>query len=276
MSKPADLHIHSYYSDGTSSPEEIVEQALQADLSCIAVTDHDTIGGIALTMDSACGHDLEVLSGIELSSHIHNRDVHVLGYLFDYKNRDLVQTLTAMQDSRQERMKKMVEKLKELGVTNIELADVDSKAQSDSIGRPHLAAVLVDKGKVSSIKEAFDKYLAEGAPAYMSKFKYTPFEAIDIIKKAGGLAVLAHPMLTQIDELIPQLVKAGLDGLEVYYPYTSENMVHFYEGLALKHNLLLTGGSDAHGTVKKHTHIGRIRISYDLVEKMKHRQKEQF
>jgi predicted metal-dependent phosphoesterase TrpH len=238
-------------------------------LSCVAITDHDTLDGIQPTVEAAKEYGIEVITGIELSSEVHEKDVHILGYLFDCTNQQLTGRLRQMQDGRIKRMDEMIVKLKGLGVDNITLDEVCRLAKSDSVGRPHLASVLLEKGWVSSIQMAFNKYLAEGAPAYVSKFQQTPREAIALIKQAGGIAVLAHPMLTQIDELIPGLVEAGLGGIEAHYPNASTAVIRFYEGLARKHRLVVTGGSDAHGHVKKHTFIGKLTIPYELVEKLK-------
>lgn len=274
MASFADLHIHTFYSDGACSPQEVVEEAHQQGLSCIAITDHDTIDAITPALEAAKKYNMEVIPAIELSTEINGKDIHVLGYLFDYQNRELKEILESNQADRVERMGKMIGRLKELGVKDIELKEVCARVQSKSVGRPHLAAALVEKGIVRDMKEAFDKYLAEGAPAYVSKFKQTPFEAIALIKKTGGIAVLAHPMLTQIDELIPRLVREGLGGLEVYYPNCLPSIVEFYERIAQKHNLVMTGGSDAHGKAKKHTYIGKLKIPYELVERLKERIKK--
>ncbi len=269
MTKSADLHIHTYYSDGTMSPAEVVADALHCGIQCIAITDHDTVEGISPAIEAARGHDLEVLPGIELSSEINGKDVHMLGYLFNWQDAALIEHLTKMQDARAERMKKMIQKLQALGIQDISFEEISGSAKTKALGRPHLAAALLEKRIVGSMRAAFDKFLAEGAPAYVPKFKQTPQEAIKLIKSVGGIAVLAHPMLSNVDELIPSLVQAGLGGLEVLYPNCSVSVMQFYEGLARKHHLVVTGGSDAHGEAKKHPFIGKTRIPYDLVEKLK-------
>ena len=274
MSRRADLHIHTYYSDSTSSPEEVVAEALQAKLSCIAITDHDIAEGVAPTVEAARGHDLEIVPGIELSSEIEGKDIHILGYFIDYQKGPLVEKCQVFVEARMERMKQMIVNLKTVGINNIELEEVCALTKSKAVGRAHLAAILLQKGCVGSMKEAFEKYIGEGKPGWAPKFKQTPFEAIDLIHQSGGLAVMAHPMLTQKDELISRMAKAGLDGLEVYYPNCMETVLKFYEGLAKKHNLLLTGGSDAHGKAKSYTYIGRQSIDYELVEQMKEKAKK--
>ena len=265
----ADLHIHTHFSDGTSSPQEVIEQTHRAELSCISITDHDTIDGVTPTQLCAQALEIEVIAGIELSSGLDNKDIHILGYLIDCQNETLKSELNHMQNARIERMRQMIEKLKTLGIDNISLEEVCILSKSKSVGRPHLASVMHKKGLVSSLREAFDKYIGEGCPAYVEKYKMTPFEAIKLIRQAKGVAVLAHPMVTNRDELIPRMVEAGLQGIEVYYPNYSNNTISYYEGIARKHNLITTGGSDSHGAAKDNTYIGKIKISYSIVQQLK-------
>lgn len=269
MSKFADLHIHTFYSDSTSSPEEVVNEALDAKLSCIAITDHDTIDGIEPTMNLAKARGLEVLTGVELSTEVDGKDIHLLAYCFDPRNPALLSVIAQAQDGRVERMRQMIAKLKTLGVNNIEFDEVSALAHSRSLGRPHLATMLKEKGWVSDLSQAFHKYIGEEAPAYVSKFKLSPFDAIKLVRDAGGVTVLAHPMITNRDELLPAFVEAGLQGIEVYYPNYPPISIEYYEKLARKYNLVMTGGSDAHGKAKTNTYIGRAKIPYELVEKLK-------
>ena len=268
MTKFADLHIHTNFSDSTLSPQDVVKEALERQLSCIAITDHDTVEGIKPTQQAACNSGLEIIPAIEMSSELQGKDIHILGYFLDCGNVILKEELKKMRSARIDRIQKMIEKLKIFGINNITLEEVCALSLG-SVGRPHLAAVLKEKRWVSSIPEAFEKYIGEDGPAYINKFKISSFEAIALIKKSKGLAVLAHPVVTNRDELIPSLVDAGLQGIEVYYPYYSETAIQFYLGIAKKHNLLATGGSDGHGKAKPHTFIGKMRIPYELVEKMK-------
>ena len=269
--RTADLHIHTRFSDSSLTPQEVIDQAVKAQLSCISITDHDTIDGIAPTREAAKAAGIEVLSGVELSSEWNGRDIHILGYCFDDHSGEFKSSIDEALNSRWGRMEKMIEKLQELGMEKISLPDVEAQAGSRALGRPHLARVMVEKGYVKNLQEAFDKYLADDAPAYIAKYKQTPKQAIAMIKRAKGVAVLAHPMITQMDEIIPRLVRDGLDGLEVYYPYTSPTLIQFYEGLATKHHLLMTGGSDAHGEFKQNSYVGKMKIQYALVDKIKQR-----
>jgi len=167
----------------------------------------------------------------------------------------------------------MVEKLLEMGVNNITAADACALTKSGSVGRPHLAILLKQRGWVKDNEEAFAKYLAEDAPAYVAKFKQTPVEAIDLIRRAGGVAVYAHPMVTGRDEIIPKLVEAGLGGIEVCYPNCSPTVEEFYKRLAQKYNLAMTGGSDAHGESRNYIYVGKARIPYEWVEDLRKRAK---
>jgi len=271
VTKFADLHIHTFYSDGTSSPQEVVDEAVKCGLSTISITDHDTIEAIEFTQAAARPLDLEVIAGIELSSEMEGKDIHVLGYFLNGVGSLLLEELFKIQQARISRIKEMIVKLKGEGISDIDFDEVGSLTKSKSVGRPHLATVLLKKGHVGSLNEAFTRYLGEDCSTYVGKFKQTTPEAIKLIKNSGGLAVLAHPVVTNRDELIPSFVAAGLDGIEVYYPRHSQTTVKYYEGLAQKHKLLMTGGSDAHGQAKKDTFIGKTRIPYELIEIMKAR-----
>ncbi|MBF0385396.1 MAG: PHP domain-containing protein [Candidatus Omnitrophica bacterium] len=271
MSRAADLHLHTNYSDSTLTPLDVIEQSAKYGISCIAITDHDTVEGIYPTLEAAKPHQIEVVAGVELSSEINGREVHILGYFIDYHNKRLLEQFLCMQDTRVGRMKKMIDKLKEFGINNVELSEVCALAQTDSVGRPHLATILYEKGWVKSVRAAFDLYISDEGPAYVEKFKQTPEEAIELIRQAGGVAVLAHPMLSGIDERIPQFVEAGLGGIEAYYPNVPKQGMEFYVNLAKKYNLAVTGGSDAHGEAKDNTWIGKLTIPYELVEDLKKR-----
>lgn len=265
----ADLHIHTYYSDSTSSPQEVVDDAIKAELSCIAITDHDIVEGVAPVTAAAAAHGIEVIPGIELSSELEGVDIHILGYFIDYNKGPLFDKIESFLEGRVARMKTMLMNLKAVGVNNIEYEEVAALTKSRAVGRAHLATLLLQKGWVTSMKGAFEKYIGPGCPGYAPKFQQTPFEAIDLINQAGGVAAMAHPMLTQKDELIPRFVKAGMKGLEVYYPNTMDTVVQFYARIAKKHGLIATGGSDAHGKAKPYTWVGKRSVEYSTVEQMK-------
>ena len=269
MGKTADLHIHTFYSDSSDSPEEVVQQAIQKNIDCIAITDHDTLDGVEPAQIAAEGCSLEVIPGIELSTEIHGKDVHMLGYFKGIQNLPLLRQLQIIQKTRIERIQKMIDLLQKQGVHNISLEQVCQQTHSDAVGRPHLAKILMEKGYVRSIPEAFEKYIGEECPAYVGKFKMTPYEAIDLLHRSGAIAVLAHPMILNKDELIPSFAEAGMDGIEAHYANCSDNVIEYYEGIARKHNLIVTGGSDAHGRQKGHTFIGKRTIPYTIVEQIK-------
>jgi len=269
MASGADLHVHTYFSDSSSSPQEVVDDALKAGLSGIAITDHDIVEGVLPTIEAARGFALEVVPGIELSSELEGCDIHILGYFIDYQNDLLLRKVNVFLDARMRRMKLMLANLKTVGIDNITFEEVCALTQSRAVGRSHLAVLLQQKGWVSNIKGAFEKYLSPGCPGYAPKYKQTPYQAIDLIKSCGGVAVMAHPMLTQKDELIPSFVKAGLRGLEVYYPNCTDTVTGFYERIAQKHGLIATGGSDDHGRSKAYTHVGKTTVPYETVEQLR-------
>lgn len=267
----ADLHIHTYYSDSTSSPTEVIEDALKANVSCISITDHDVLDGIKPTIDAAQSSGVEVIPGIELSSEYEGKDIHILGYFVKFEEGIMKDKCEIFLDGRVNRMKQMIMNLKTVGINDITFEEVQVLTKSRAVGRAHLAWILQQKGHVSNFREAFDKYIGEDCPGWAPKFKQSPFEIIELIHQAGGLAVMAHPMLTQKDELISPMVKAGLDGLEVFYPNCTHSVVQFYSHLAKKYDLLLTGGSDAHGKAKNYTWVGKTTIDYSYIETMKQR-----
>lgn len=266
--KFADLHLHTVFSDGTYTPQDLIAQSYKCGLSAIAVVDHDTVEGIRPSIETAQGRDVEVLAGIELSAEFDNVEVHILGYLIDYQNSSLIKRLEALKKNRIERIYKIIDKLKVIGVS-LNPDTVFDIANNGTVGRLHVARALVKEGKAGTIFEAFQKYIGDKSPAYVLGFKFSPKEAIKLIKESGGVPVLAHPYILHNDDLIPEFVKHGLMGLEVYYPEHSQSMTNFYLRLAQEYNLLVTGGSDCHGSVKPEAKIGLIKIPYELVEKLK-------
>jgi predicted metal-dependent phosphoesterase TrpH len=266
--KFADLHLHTVFSDGTYTPEELISNSSKCGLSAIAVVDHDTVGAIEPVMLAAFGQEIEVLPGIELSAEFEGQEVHILGYLIDYKNNKLIEKLETLKKNRIERIYKITDKLKDNGIA-LEAESVFDISGCGTVGRLHVARAMVKAKLVGSIGEAFYKYIGDKGPAYVCNFKFSPAEAIKLIKEVGGIPVLAHPYTLDKDDLIPAFVKLGLEGLEVYYSEHSQGMVNFYLGLASKYNLLVTGGSDCHGNAKSEVKIGSVKIPYELVEKLK-------
>jgi predicted metal-dependent phosphoesterase TrpH len=266
--KFADLHLHTIFSDGTYTPQELISESVEAGLAAIAVVDHDTIEGISPAIEIAKMENIEILPGIELSAEYEGCEVHILGYLVDYKRKDLLEKLETLKKNRIERIYKIVDKLKDMGVI-LEPEDIFSIAGGGTVGRLHVARAMLKKGKVDSLFEAFQKYIGDKNPAYVLGFRFSPSEAIKLIKDAGGIPVLAHPYTLNNDELILKFIDYGLMGLEVYYPEHTQGMTNFYLNLAKEYNLLITGGSDCHGNAKSEIKIGSIKIPYELVEKLK-------
>ena len=270
MKAKADLHIHSNASDGRYSPAEIVNMAAAAGLTIMALTDHDTIDGLAPALEAAKAFPaLRLIPGVELSTDTTGGEVHVLGYFIDYTNQELKASLERMRNSRAIRTEKMVAKLKELGC-DVELARVREIAGNGALGRAHVAQALLEKGYITSFKEAFTKYIGRNGPAYVAREKLKPAEAVQLILKVHGLPVLAHPFTTLNPEtIVKELKMSGLAGMEVYYagylPAETNNLLN----LAQKYDLIPTGGTDYHGidTASEMT-IGGTDVPMLFVEKL--------
>jgi hypothetical protein len=223
-----------------------VQLARDSGLSFLAVTDHDTMSGVAEAQAAAATAELEVIPGVEISSEGSWGDLHLLGLYVDAANPHLEERLRAMRESRLGRAQRMVERLTQLGVA-IDWEDVQALAGGQSVGRPHVARALVNRGQVSSIEEAFNRYIGREGPAYVPRLRMTPREVIDAIRQAGGVAVLAHPAHSKAVNRVEEFVSYGLQGLEVYYPKHSPDDVSALLDLCQRYNLLATGGSDFHG-----------------------------
>ncbi|MDP8233735.1 MAG: PHP domain-containing protein [Candidatus Saelkia tenebricola] len=268
MDKTADLHVHTIYSDGTFSPLEVIDFAKKVDLSCVSITDHDAVGGIEEGISEGKKQNIEVIPGIELTVDYNNIEVHVLGYFIDYKNPEFLKRLKYLRNIRKKRFLQMVEKLKEFGI-NIEADTLINKNKVSSIGRLHLARELYQKGHVSSIKEAFARYIGDGKPCHVKKEPLTPNEAVSMINDLGGVSVLAHPLLLRNDDLVQELIAQGIEGIEVYHFDSSDSVKEKYLALAVKHNLVVTGGSDCHGKAKDNVLLGKTKMPYEVVDKLK-------
>jgi len=270
--KYADLHTHTIESDGTYTPLQLVRKAIARGLSAVAIVDHDTVGAIAEALGEAQGTGLEIIPGIELTAQQDYQEVHILGYFLDYQDKQLLQKLQLVQLSRVTRVYKIVENLKKLGL-ELNPQTVFDISGRGTVGRMHIARALVQDGWVDSTAEAFRKYIGDKSPAYVLGFCFSPAEAIKLIRDAGGVAVLAHPFMLHNDALITEFVQCGLQGLEVYYPEHSQSLVNFYLDLAKQLNLLVTGGSDFHGSAKPNIALGAIKIPWELVEQLRQAKK---
>ncbi|MDI3312049.1 MAG: PHP domain-containing protein [Thermoanaerobacterium sp.] len=264
-----DLHIHTTKSDGMHKPKEVVHMAKKVGLSVIAITDHDTLEGIDEAIDASTSLDIEIVPGIELNSYDGKQDVHILGYFIDHNNKDFLKRLVEIRNSRISRAKLMIQKLNEIGV-NINYDNVLKYAKESYIGRPHIAKAIVEAGYSKSVKESFDKYIGEGQPAYIERYRLHPFESIKMIKDSGGIPVLAHPGLLKDKKIISHLIKNGLNGIEVYHSKHDEKDTEFFKDFAIENNLLITGGSDFHGIdIDGRYLLGTVKLDYKHVLKLK-------
>ena len=249
-----DLHVHSIFSDGSHTPAELVDLAVNNGLRGLALTDHDTIEGVAEIVRLGKQAGIAVVSGVEISTSVQGRTIHILGYGINAADTDLQKWLQPLQEGRERRNAVILDKLRGLGVaiTNEEVRHISCCGQT---GRPHIARLLVEKRVVDNFDAAFRQYLGRNRPAWESRFSYSAAATIDMIHRAGGLAVLAHP--GQLDPemriqppLIRELVLRGLDGLELDYPTHTRRMRKKLKAIAMEHGLLVTGGSDFHGSTR--------------------------
>lgn len=265
----ADLHIHTDYSDGFWSPAQVVERVVaEGDLTVIAITDHDITDGVAETRAAAAPHGIEVISAIEASATMDRRPIHILGYFVDIDDPAFLAEQERVVGMRLERMRKMVAKLAAYGI-EVDMDELLAFAHRGIVGRLHLAHLLVRQGVVASLEEAFDRYLADDRPCYVPIGSNTPKGAIEMILQAGGVPVLAHPATSQVDELIPAMVRDGLRGIEVWHGTHSPERSRYYASLAKKHGLLVSGGSDCHGPGKGEVFIGKVKIGLEVVEALR-------
>ena len=266
--KFADLHLHTQFSDGTFTPEELAGHGARLGFAALALTDHDTVEGCARMKAACTAAGMEFIPGAELTAEHNDTELHVLGYFLDTHNQTLLSEIAKFQAVRQDRIREMVARINEMGVP-LEVDSVFALANCRSPGRPHVARAMVKAGLVSHLDEAFERFLKKNRPAWVPKKKVSALEAIELVHQAGGLAVMAHPGLNRTDEIIPAMVDAGLDGIECFHTKHSTAMSERYLEIAEKYNLLVTGGSDCHGFNKGKPLIGGIKLPYEHVEKLK-------
>ena len=280
-----DLHIHTTASDGTFTPTEIVAHAIKLKLKAIAIADHDTLAGSSEALNSGIPAALEFLTGVEISAapppfYHHAGSFHLLGYSINLDDTELNQTLEKLRLARKNRNPAIIDRLNELGIP-IRLDEVREEAGDVQLGRPHIAQMMIRKGVVSSIDEAFDQFLGTDKPAYVDKYRVKCSKAINAIRGAGGIPVLAHPSLleyeseSQLDDLIGQLKQMGIQGVEVYYSQHTADQTRLFAELAQRHDLLMTGGTDFHGSIhpdiEMGTGKGNLFVPYELYDKLVHR-----
>lgn len=272
-----DLHTHTTASDGMQTPEENVRLAKEKELTAVAITDHDTVAGVKEAYEAGRKYGITVVPGVEISTRAGGKDIHVLGYYIDPENEIFLSRLEGLRDTRAQRNEAIISKLRGHGIEitlDAVIAGIGRELKPDeSIGRPHIADELVRLGAATDMRDAFNKYLAEGAAAYVSPPRITPEEACDWIIEAGGSPVLAHPGLYGDDELVRDILdKSSFSGIEVYHSDHGPMEVERYQAMASEYNLLVTGGSDFHGTrqgVVFHGDLGSVTVSCEVLEHLK-------
>lgn len=263
-----DLHVHTNFSDSTFSPVEVIKTAKEEGLAAISITDHDSIE--ALDIITALGEKagVEIVPGVELSAEQDGREIHLLGYFISWQEAWFKEKLKKLTLAREERAKEIVRRLKALGL-ELTFEQVKQLSGEGSIGRLHIARALVEKKYVPDTAAAFRLYLGEGKPAYVKKFPLTPEEALDIIKAVKGISSLAHPGLLRNDKLIIDIIRLGLDAVEVYHSDHNAATIQEMRQLVQRHHLLITGGSDCHGLSKGRRLLGKVKLPYSYLEALK-------
>ncbi|NLL18903.1 MAG: PHP domain-containing protein [Clostridia bacterium] len=269
-----DLHTHTTASDGTLRPRELVRLAKKQRLKGLAITDHDTVDGIPEGLASGREYKIEVLPGLELSTSFGGHEVHILGYLINWETDSLKAALAEMTQQRLARAKKMLSRLSELGFS-LDFSEIQRIAGEGVIGRPHLATAMVQQGYVSDVREAFASFLGKGAPAYVAREKLSLKEAIQLLKEAKGIPVLAHPGLIGDPSIIESIIEMGLMGIEVFYPEHSIAQRHYFLDLCQLHGLIATGGSDFHGPIRT-VNLGTCGVSPEVVKQLRRKQEEYY
>ncbi len=266
--KWVDLHLHTNYSDGLLTPSQVVQKANEVGLKAVSIVDHDTIDGIEEAVETGSRIGVEVVPGVELSSQYNGKDIHILAYYFDPDHTHLKRYLKKFREERYRRAAKMIQNLNRLGI-HLTMDEVEERSKGGSIGRPHLAEVLMEKGYIETFQEAFHHYIGYHSEAYEEKYKIHPEEAFDLISKAKGLSFLAHPGHFISDHEILSFVKSGLDGIEIIHPKFNENRTQHLQQLACNNGLLICGGSDCHGGRDGQLYIGKYNVPYTVLRDMK-------
>jgi len=270
MAKRVDLHLHTTYSDGRLTPGELVQIAAEQGIEVVAITDHDTVNGIEpALLATECFPYVTVIPGVEINTDVHEGEVHVLGYFIDYKNQPLLNTLERLYNSRKVRAQKMLDKLNKMGI-HIEWERILELADGGSVGRPHIAQALFEGQHVLTLQDAFERYIGRNGPAYAERDRLTPKEAVELVIKANGLPVIAHPAsIKNLEKMIIDLKQSGLVGIEVYYGSYDRDTIERLSRMATKYDLIATGGSDFHGFEDDHeTPLGEARVPYECVQRL--------
>lgn len=277
-----DLHCHTTASDGELAPEKLVAQAASLGIQVLAITDHDTTEGLPAALKEAERWDITVVPGVEISTISGREEIHLLGFFVDLADRELEAMLARTQEARRQRAQQMLMRLANLGLPIEWERVVEISGGGGSIGRPHVAETLREAGHVSSYDEAFDLWIGRDCPAYVERHKLLPEEAIRLIRQSGGLPVLAHPYAynrygqrragLDLKQWLPRLREAGLEGIEVYYPHYPRSASRHLLGLAVRHGLVITGGSDFHGGLLNNG-LGRVPVPWAVWEGLERRRR---
>lgn len=281
MASRVDLHLHTKASDGALRPAELVQAAARIGIRAMAVTDHDSVNGIAEAREAACDLPIEVIPGIELSASLDRDEIHILGYLLDVDDPSLQKALRRLREDRLAQAQAMVERLGALGHP-LQWDRVMAIANGGSVGRPHIAKALVECGAVTSVDEAFSRFLRRGGPGYVEGPKILPQEAVRLIREAHGVPSLAHPIIVgasdyhlNLDRLLPTMVEAGLAGIETYYKGYTQEITGSLCAIAEQYRLVPTGGSDFHGGgVVADAELGGVEVPWESVERLRARKHE--
>ena len=269
--RKADLHVHTKFSDGALTPSQIVDKAKQADVAVIGIVDHDNMNGVPEA--TSCGKDagVVIIPGVELSATFNNKEVHILGYFVDNHSKELSEFLSALREERKVRAKHIIDKLHSMNIP-LTMESVVEKAGEAAIGRPHIAYAMVEQGLAESYQSVFNKYIGDKCPAYEKRSEVPPSTMTRIISDAGGLSFLAHPAHSLDDSDVAELIKTGIDGIEVIHPSHSPEVVRHYREIVQEYFLLESGGSDFHGGLKNDDQaFGRVTIPVEIVDAMRQR-----
>ena len=266
----ADLHLHTHFSDGTFSPEELAAHAHEQSLTAIALTDHDTVDGCPRAAAACGGHGIEFIPGAEITAEIGGQEVHILAYWIDTASPTLRQRFTEFQSVRTGRIHGMVKQLNDRGVA-LTAEAVFAIANCNAPGRPHVARALVSGGFCNDFDDAFERYLKKGRPGWVPKAMMPAADAIALIHASGGVAVLAHPGLYRMDRLVNEAAAAGIDGIECWHTKHNPEASRRYQKMAAELDRVATGGSDCHGNSKGQPLIGRVRLPYEQVKRLRER-----
>jgi hypothetical protein len=273
-----DLHTHTTASDGTHTPQQLVSRAARLAVKVIAITDHDSTAGVAEAQATGAKLDVEVIAGVEINTDVPGAEVHILGYFVDPGHAELNDELARIREGRIGRARTMAERLTAMGAP-VRFERILEIAGEGSVGRPHVAQALLELGHVATFGEAFAKYIGHDSPAYVERMKFTPMEACGLIRRAGGVPVLAHPVHFdkygkiksnfELEAMLTETIAAGLLGIEVYYPNYDAVTVEYLLGVARRHDLIVTGGTDFHGMKANEPDLGGVYVPRKVVRRLR-------